>query len=209
MWMCPVKGKSDLKPVHVTFTSPPCLWFSCTPSPWSSTGSCSPSSSSPPGWRMPELSFRLHCRSGFPFSDARPPYDDVCGVTFETGQYHSDNRVNVSSDHLQLTVASRIIWRRSQFRLWTSRTCCRSSRSRTSQSLRSRRWWDRFHLFWGYVCLLSRTPPSQHLHLAAGHDRNWRKEKMHFINICCKEKFWKPFCSFQQSKIIPNVSGGK
>lgn len=71
---------------NVTLTSPPCLWFSCTPSLWSSTGSCSLSSSSPPGWRTPELSFHPHCRSGFPFSDARPPYDDVCRVTFKIYQ---------------------------------------------------------------------------------------------------------------------------
>lgn len=78
-----IKGNLRENCRNVTFTSPPCLWFSCTPSPWSSTGSCSPSSSSPPGWRTPELSFHLHCRSGFPFSDAQPPYGDVYGVTLK------------------------------------------------------------------------------------------------------------------------------
>lgn len=72
------------------FTSPPCLWSFCRPFPWSSTGSCSLVSSSPPGWKMPELSSRPHCRSGFPFSDARPPCDDVCRVTFKTHQTHQN-----------------------------------------------------------------------------------------------------------------------
>lgn len=65
---------------------------------------------------------------------------------------------------------------------WASRTCCRSSRSQTSQSLRSHYWWDQSLLFSGYVCPLSRTPPSQHLHLATVHDQNWRtKRKKHLF----------------------------
>ncbi len=92
-----VSGKEYIwrKTRNVTFISPPCLWFSCTPSPWNLTGSCSLSSSSPPGWRMPELSFHPHCRSGFPFSDAQPPYDDVCRVTFEICQYLSNDHFTV------------------------------------------------------------------------------------------------------------------